>query len=219
MKIRGNNDLGKDGGQSKIPPVANTISGYGFEAELTREAPASDVPARQEYVVSDPKTLERLARAVRSVAPRSLRNQVDDLTQRALLRLIERDQRMGQECSYCATYLHRTAYCVVIDELRRRQRANRVETSVSQTDQDPRESAVSPDQSPEEMFNNHEAGRAIRDCLSCLAEPRRVAVLLKMQGHAYEEIARVLQCNIKRVNNLVFRGRSALQGCLKEKGF
>lgn len=217
MRMRRPNMPSSDG---ESLTAVNARSGY--EVIFGEAQPPSDAhrSPRRDFVLSDPQTFKRLRRTVLGLAPRSLRNQVEDLTQKALLRLIERDKRMGQANRYCSSYLHRTAYCVIVDELRSRQRKERLVVADGQGDNERQHAQTpSPDRNPAEVLDDQETGQAIRDCLSHLPEHNRIAVLLKIQGHAYVEIARVLECNIKRVNNLVFRGRNALQDCLRNKGF
>lgn len=218
MRIRRPNIPRSEGKALVAVEMANT--GTSFEEKPAQAPPGGHGTPRRDYVVSDPETYDRLRRTVVSLSPRSLRSQVDDLTHKALLRLIERDKRVGEANRYCTSYLHRTAYCVIVDEIRSRQRKARLEVADAERDnEEGGTQAPSPDRSPAELLDDQETGQAIRDCLSHLPEHRRIAVLLKIQGHAYVDIAKVLECNIKRVNNLVFRGRSALQDCLRNKGF
>ena len=63
-----------------------------------------------------------------------------------------------------------------------------------------------------------ELGVGIRDCLGGLAEPRRLAVLLHLEGFRAEEASRVLHWDVKRVQNLIYRGLADLRRCLEGKG-
>src|SRR3954451_10265093 len=76
--------------------------------------------------------------------------------------------------------------------------------------------APAPD--PERASAGREAGRAIRDCLGRMVPPRRHAVTLNLQGHSVPEIGKLLGWTAKKAENLVYRGMSALRGCLGEKG-
>lgn len=57
----------------------------------------------------------------------------------------------------------------------------------------------------------------LNDCFEHLAEPRRLAVGLHLQGFSTQEAARALGWDEKRVRNLVFRGMVDLRQCLEGK--
>jgi len=63
-----------------------------------------------------------------------------------------------------------------------------------------------------------ELGLGIRDCLTRLAEQRRAAVLLHLEGFRAEEVSRVLGWDLKRIRNLTYRGLADLRRCLADKG-
>ena len=71
---------------------------------------------------------------------------------------------------------------------------------------------------PEQLLRGRETGQAIRDCLQGLIRPRKLAVTLHLQGHTVPEVARVLGWNVKRAENLVYRGLVDLRQCLDLKG-
>ena len=51
-----------------------------------------------------------------------------------------------------------------------------------------------------------------------LSEDRRRAVTLYLQGHSIPEAARILEWDVKRTENLVYRGLADLRTCLLRKG-
>jgi RNA polymerase sigma-70 factor, ECF subfamily len=120
--------------------------------------------------------------------------------QTALVRMLERPPT-EESGPRGASYLWRVAFSVVIDEIRRRKRGqnyqNEAESRAVQT-------APGPDM-----------GTEIRDCLSRLAEPRRVSVTLHLQGFRLAEVATSLQWSEKRVENLIYRGLADLRRCLR----
>jgi RNA polymerase sigma-70 factor (ECF subfamily) len=74
-------------------------------------------------------------------------------------------------------------------------------------------------QNPERSAAAEEIGRGIRDCLAAMKRERRLAVALHLQGHRIAEAARLLDCDEKRAENLVYRGLDDLRRCLAAKGF
>lgn len=187
---------------------------------MSSTATASVPSSKLSYLASETRTHERLRRVFRKTCPAMLRSQIDDLTQKAILRLLERDQKVGQQQSYCGSYLHRTAYCVLIDELRRARRTSELHGVQGEEQELEGVTSSEPSQrSPEEQLFDLEMSRAVQDCISQLKEDYRVAAVLQMQGHRYDEIASALECDRKRISNLLFRGREMLRACLRQKGF
>ena len=153
-----------------------------------------------------------LRTAVYRNCPEWMRNSVDDLVQEAAIRMLEMLRRNEGKQAYSSSYLWRTAYSVVIDEIRRRRR--RKEQSLEQECHDP--ATTSGD--PERMAAGESMGRAVRDCLSRLAEARKRAVVLRLLGHGVREISSLLDFSYKRAENLVYRGMAQLRSCLEGKG-
>lgn len=158
-----------------------------------------------------------LLRAVTRVCPGWLAADRDDLVQAALMRVLRRlDGALpGGEGSgpVSASYLHKVAYSVLVDEIRRVRR--RGETSLdAEAIAPPRSEAVD----PERVAASAEIGRGIQDCLAHLALDRRLAVTLHLQGHSVGEAARLLDWPEKRTENLIYRGLANLRACLATKG-
>jgi len=59
---------------------------------------------------------------------------------------------------------------------------------------------------------------AIRACLAAANRDRRLALVLYLQGHSVPEAARILGWDVKRTENLVYRGLADLRQCLLNKG-
>ena len=144
-----------------------------------------------------------LLRAVRHHCPFELRSQVEDLAHTAWLRIMEREA--GEDLAALEpSYLWRVAFTVVIDEIRRRNaRVRQTETL----------QAV-----PNPVVPGPDVGVEIRSCLEGLPEARRLPVILHLQGFRNEEVARALQFNEKRAQNLIYRGLEQLRRCLRSKG-
>lgn len=152
-----------------------------------------------------------LERAVARICPRWLREERDDLVQTSMVRILERARAEG-DAGFNATYLWKTAYSVVLDEVRR------VRWSRERAIDDEAAPPASPGDGPERRVLGRELVRAVRACLAALSDDRRHAVMMRLAGFAHAEIARRLAWDEKRATNLAFRGFEDLRACLREKG-
>lgn len=160
---------------------------------------------------------QALARAVGRVCPGWLAADRDDLVQAALMRVLRKHEAGDGEGEgtprVASSYLHKVAYSVLIDEIRRVRR--RRETSLDdEAAEPPRDQPAD----PERVAASAEIGRGIQSCLGGLAQDRRLAVTLHLQGHTVVEAARILDWPEKRTENLVYRGMADLRACLAAKG-
>jgi RNA polymerase sigma-70 factor (ECF subfamily) len=166
-------------------------------------SPAADDVARRQ-----------VARAVDRLCPSWLASDRDDIIQNTLLRLHQTVPPSEGNAPLAASYIWKTAYTVMIDEIRRRGRRPEVsidETPVALT-------LVKPGPSPEDRAAGRELGASIRDCLKRLVASRRAAVVLHLQGHSVPEVATLLGWNAKKTENLVYRALAGLRSCLESKG-
>ena len=70
---------------------------------------------------------------------------------------------------------------------------------------------------PARAARAREIGGAIENCLGRMLENRRRAVALYLQGHSVPETGAFLGWNLKRADNMVFRGMEDLRRCLAER--
>jgi RNA polymerase sigma-70 factor (ECF subfamily) len=167
------------------------------------------VPDPEDHYAELRRELERAAAAIcrgRLVGWRR------DLVQTAMLKVLEIEKRREGNQPFPASYLWKVAYTALIDEVRRRRR--RKEESL--TEDAEAVASVRPD--PERVVAGHDVQAAVRHCLVDLARPRRLAVVLYLQGYSVREAAGVLGWERKRVENLVYRGLDDLRRCLRAKG-
>lgn len=159
----------------------------------------------------------RLHDAVLRVCPASLSGHADDITQEALVRVSAMLEREGDtDRSLPSSYIRRTAYNATIDAIRRhRLRASREQPMESNDAVDPR---LPNHGQPHQSLVGRELGAGIEVCLGEMVRPRRVAVILHLQGHTVAEIGRILDWPVTRANNLVYRGLHNLRRCLTFKG-
>lgn len=151
-----------------------------------------------------------LVRAVWRFCPPWLSAHRDDLVQMAAVKLI----RSGSDAELTDGYLWRTAYSVVVDEIRRRRRRDEVGMSPSINER----IANSDELSPETIARGAEIGTVLIQCLGELSDARRRAVALYLQDHSIPEVARILGWNRKKASNAVYRGLSDLRGALRARG-
>jgi RNA polymerase sigma-70 factor (ECF subfamily) len=155
-----------------------------------------------------------LQRAVRRVCPRWLADRAEDLVQVAMMKVLDARRSEGVG-GLASSYLYKVAYTTLVDEIRRRRR--RPETPLDdQTDDVAVSTAGGED--PEMLLAARETGAAIEACLGALTEARRLAVTLHLQGHTVPEAAALLGWDVKRTENLVYRGLADLRACLQSRG-
>ncbi len=153
-----------------------------------------------------------LRRAVDRLCYRWGEDEREDLVQTALLKLHQRAS--GEENSaLLASYLYRVAHSIVVDEVRKRSRRPVTTQAVS-----PEQFGSERKDSPEDALAADDAREALWDCLGQLAESRRQALVLYLQGHTVPEAAKLLDWPNKRTENCVYRGLANLRECLNRKG-
>lgn len=152
--------------------------------------------------------VEILRAAVARHCPLDLASHREDLVQAALVRVLEVEGRDEKNQVRTASYLWRVAFSVITDELRRR-RAEEQRSRRSMVGEEATQAGGTP---------LPELALGIRDCVARLAEPRRLAVTLHLDGFPAEEASRVLHWDVKRVQNLTYRGLADLRRCLEGKG-
>lgn len=158
----------------------------------------------------------RIQSVVRRVCPGWLLGDVEDVTQNALLKVVEVLRRKGDRNPALApSYLWRVAYTCTVDAIRSRRQARQREVSM-ETTTEPR-AQPAPDPDPERRSSGSEIGRGIEDCLARLVRPRRLAAMLYLQGHTAPEIGRLMHWTPAKSNNLVHRGIADLRRCLEGK--
>lgn len=155
-----------------------------------------------------------LVRAVQRVCPPWLADRREDLVQEALIRVAE-IRRSEPDRELAPSYLRRSAYNALVDEIRRLRR--RRETSLEGEEGTLQPPSEEP--GPERLSAARQLGREIHDCLTRMVPPRRRAVALYLQGHSGPESARLMGWTPKRTNNLVYRGLDDLRRCLTGKGY
>ncbi len=158
---------------------------------------------------------QRLERALARSCPPWLADQKEDLVQTALIKVMEIRRRSEGERTFSSSYLWRTAYSALIDEIRRHRRRGEVPLDDGESESP----LPDPEPGPERVGASRQIGRALDSCLAQLVRPRQLAVTLHLQGHRVREAAELLGWTAKRVENLTYRGLADLRSCLQRKGF
>ncbi|ANM29309.1 hypothetical protein ABI59_06445 [Acidobacteria bacterium Mor1] len=156
-----------------------------------------------------------LVAAVAKACPAWLAGDREDIVQGAMIRVVRILEQQGEENRIRSTsYLWRVGYTATISEIRRRRRQQEepVDLDAAPEPVDP----GTPD--PERVSASREIGRGIEDCLLAMIEPRRLAVTLHLHGYGLKESAAMLGWDVKRVDNLLYRGLGDLRKCLSGKG-
>jgi RNA polymerase sigma-70 factor (ECF subfamily) len=156
----------------------------------------------------------QLERAVHRVCPRWLADGSEDLVQAAMMKVMEIQRRSEEDREFKASYLWKVAHSALVDEIRRHRR--RREAPLEDDGLDGGPATVSP--GPDRRTAAREVARGIAECLARLVRPRRLAVVLYLQGHSVPEAAELLSWGNKRTENLVYRGLADLRECLDQKG-
>lgn len=175
--------------------------------------------ARRDFGADDPELYEKIRRAVVKACPAWMGQRREDLAQKAVLRVLERAKRSPDEARFCSSYLYRTAYSVVVDEIRSIRRREGNDASEGQELVEQRATANTSHSDPEYQAQDNRLGAAIRACLAGLKYERRLALTLNLQGYSNPDAAKMLDWDPKRTENLTVRGRSDLRRCLESKGF
>jgi RNA polymerase sigma-70 factor, ECF subfamily len=160
-----------------------------------------------------------MARAVRRQCPPWLADQAQDIAQAALAKIVALDKAAEGKRPLTAFYIHKAAHSALVDEIRRRKRRQEVSIEApTEGGEEARPFEPKAQGDPESHASYRQLGVAIRACLAATTRDRRLAVTLHLQGHSVPEAARILGWDVKRTENLVYRGLADLRQCLLNKG-
>jgi RNA polymerase sigma-70 factor (ECF subfamily) len=160
-----------------------------------------------------------MARAVRRQCPLWLADQAQDIAQAALAKVVVLDKAAEGKRPLTTFYLHKVAHSALVDEIRRRKRRREVSIEApTEGGEEARPFEPQAQGDPESHTSYRQLGLAIRACLAAATRDRRLAVVLYLQGHSVPEASRILGWDVKRTENLVYRGLADLRQCLLGKG-
>lgn len=216
-ELSGSSPADRDGG-SVYHAGSGLLSIYGTMPATISHSEAhvdrGDTSGKSEQLV---QIRRRLHDAVKHVCPQSLSSHAEDITQEAWLRVTAALEREGErERPLPASYIRRTAYNATVDAIRRHRTRRHQEQPMNE--------AIENNPGPPRQGNPHrelaakELSSGIEGCLGEMVKPRRVAVILHLQGHTVAEVGRLLGWPATRANNLVYRGLRSLRHCLSTRG-
>jgi len=154
-----------------------------------------------------------LVKAIQRICPPWLSSRADDLIQASLMRLLDLHRRNPNR-HFNNSYLWKTAYSALVDEIRKSRRQETVFAEEKDV-----QDALDEAPGPHGLFASQEIGAGIRDSLLELSEERRAAVTLYLQGYNVPEASRLLNWSRKKTENMVYRGLKELRQNLVLKGF
>ena len=160
-----------------------------------------------------------LRRAVASACPRDRGIQVAEVEQDARIRLW-RALQSEREITDLASYIYKIAVTATIDAVRRAKarREEPLPEGPSEGERDGEITLASGATSPEDEAAGASMARAVETALARVAENRRRAVGLYLQGLTTREIGNVLGWTEAKARNLAYRGLDDLRGELKRMG-
>lgn len=178
------------------------------EQALIERCQAGDTAAFEELV-------SRYEKKVYNLTYRFTGNPEDakDLAQEAFIKVyLAIGDFQGQ--SAFSTWLYRLVTNTCLDEVRRRRRQpiGYLDEAVATDDGSMERQLVDPAEGPAEAAERNELRSAIQAGIDALEPEYRMAVILRdIQGHSYEEIAQILNCNLGTVKSRINRGRRAVK--------
>lgn len=160
-----------------------------------------------------------LRSAIARFCPAHLGLNTADIEQEATLRLWQLLEA-EREIENPASYLYRVAATVTIDAVRRVKRRREEQLRLEGEERDVAATPLPPDleRTPDALFRRREIVANVRAALQTLADNRRRAVGLHLQGMTTEEIGRMTGWTEPKARNLVYRGLADLRAALRAMG-
>ena len=153
------------------------------------------------------------------LCPKDLGLQFNDIEQEARLRLW-RALQSEREIKDLASYLYRIAATATIDAVRRvkTRREEQFAANEEEGESEIHRIQADPETSPERIATRRELARKMDEALLRVAEDRRRAVGLYLEGMTSQEIATLTGWSEPRARNLTYRGLHDLREMLKREG-
>ena len=205
------------------PPVAGSAIGVGsssthratsarmsdreIDQQLVERAQRGDKRAFELLVIKYQRKLERLiARFVRDAA------EVEDVTQEAFVKAYRALPSFRGDSAFY-TWLYRiginTAKNYLVSQGRRAPTSTPFDAEEAEGFEDA--AGLQDINTPENVLMSKQIARTVNDAIDALPEELRTALTLReLDGLAYEEIAKVMDCPIGTVRSRIFRAREAV---------
>jgi len=171
--------------------------------------------AASEKCIEDLAVVRRYIRgAIARACPRWSEDDVEEVAQRAVVRLFEIKEKGHQNGGFTRAYLSTVVHSHIVDEFRRRSSLVPLDDHLGASGE-----LSTNEQDPEEDCRLHELQTAIWACMRSLNQNRQRALALVLMGYKNREIAGLTGWDPKQSENHVTRARTDLRLCLRRKGF
>jgi RNA polymerase sigma-70 factor (ECF subfamily) len=143
-----------------------------------------------------------------------------DITQETFMRIYRSIATYRSEAKL-STWIHRIAVNLCLDELRRRKRNNEMSMDAHLlTEEGEMELQLKdPSPGPHQQTESLHRMEALKKHLASLPDEQKTAVILRdINNLSYQEIAKILECNLGTVKSRINRGRIALRELLLKEG-
>lgn len=135
-----------------------------------------------------------------------------DVAQEAFVRAFVKLETFQRSAAFYS-WLYRIALNMAISGQRRKRPTSSIDQARHLAGEEPQDDGPP----PEERLERQERAEQVRAALAALSEDYRVVLVLRdMDGHAYDEIAQMLEIPVGTVRSRLFRGRMQLREQLKE---
>ena len=182
-----------------------------IDAALIKKAKNGDISAFEDLI-------DRHQQKVFNIAYRMCGNYDDasDMAQEALIKAYLNFDKFDGKSQF-STWLYRVTTNSCLDQIKKNKKIpltsldSEIETNEGSTVRE----IESRGKTPEQELESKELSKEINECIKQLpAKHRTVIILRDINGMAYEEIAKTLNCSVGTVKSRVNRARSALKKLL-----
>jgi len=178
-------------------------------------------------VNGDSKAFEKLIlpyeKKVYNIALQMFKNEQDayDAAQEVLIKVYNNLDKFKFESAF-STWLHRLAMNTCIDEYRKRKRHMEHTTPIeirvgAEDDHIPRQ-LIDHKLTPEQEVLQNETVMEVRNAMDQLKEDQKILIIYRdIYGYSYDEIAKILACNLGTTKSRISRARQALKDIIVKK--
>ena len=140
-----------------------------------------------------------------------------EIVQEVFLKVYLKIQKFREEASL-STWLHRITINQCRNWRKKWRRKFGLQHHLPAKDDDADKPEMGSDEvSPDILYEKKELGKIFRKCLRDLPEKYRIVFMLKeVEGHSYEEIARILKIKQGTVSSRLFYARKKLKGLIQK---
>ena len=184
---------------------------------MAEPSPNVEVEARFNAIVDEFGRF--LRNTVARLCPKDLGLQHSDIEQEARIRLW-RALQSGREINDPASYIYRIAATTTIDAIRRVKARREEQLRVADDEEEKAvlQLAAPAEHSPDRLAERRQMLGKVQEAFGRLADNRRSAVVLYLEGLTSDEIARGRGWSEPKARHLVYRGLSDLRRHLKAEG-